>query len=372
MKKFTLFLTTLCFSFIAMAQEVTVTELSQLSDDKAYFIETARCFLMYDAQHPDKISTSTAKNLGTTVVRANWEDANQQFNIKKIDDSYYLYSIGAQKYVTKDGSFSDNATDALQFVKESGDYPWKLLIGGNGMNSQEANQLEYGIVLNDWTQTDPGNCYKILDIATSTVVEVDYPNELSELKSDKCYTITTKARGGWSVELNNEGQYIFCSTNDALDSGNADTAEHFAVVTNDGENYYLYNVLAKKFVKADCTMVAGVADAIAFVDASAEGSCRVMVYFKDYQDKYINLGGDKQMVVNEYNTIDAGNAVAFIEAGDFNPTEALAMLAGGNATAIEKIESENESAEIYDLCGRKVENPTKGVYIIGGIKQLIK
>ena len=45
-----------------------------------------------------------------------------------------------------------------------------------------------------------------------------------------------------------------------------------------------------------------------------------------------------------------------------------------NNTAIEEIECENGEAngEIYDLTGRKVENPTKGMYIVGGKKVFIK
>ena len=47
-----------------------------------------------------------------------------------------------------------------------------------------------------------------------------------------------------------------------------------------------------------------------------------------------------------------------------------------NNTAIEEVECEGESGEvkgeIYDLTGRKVENPTKGVYIVDGKKVFIK
>ena len=47
-----------------------------------------------------------------------------------------------------------------------------------------------------------------------------------------------------------------------------------------------------------------------------------------------------------------------------------------NNTAIEEVECEGESGEvkgeIYDLTGRKLENPTKGVYIVDGKKVFIK
>ena len=44
-----------------------------------------------------------------------------------------------------------------------------------------------------------------------------------------------------------------------------------------------------------------------------------------------------------------------------------------STTAIEEVESDTvESNLMYDLMGRKVTNPTKGIYIINGKKQLIR
>ena len=46
---------------------------------------------------------------------------------------------------------------------------------------------------------------------------------------------------------------------------------------------------------------------------------------------------------------------------------------GDGSTGIEKSEIRNHKSDmIYDLMGRRVENPTKGVYIVGGRKVVIK
>ena len=171
MRKILLFLSL----FFAMAMttvaqdEVTVTNLSELSDETVYFIESKRCFLMYNTSvSSTALSTSTATGLGTSSVTKNWEDPNQQFNIKTVGGSYYLYSVGAAKYVNKSGDLVATPTDALQITASAnGTYNWKLCIGGNGLNSQEPNQLQYGIVVNDWTDEDDGNRYKILDVGTA-------------------------------------------------------------------------------------------------------------------------------------------------------------------------------------------------------------
>jgi hypothetical protein len=85
MRKFTLFLSLIVAFVTATAQEVTVTSLDQLSNDKTYFIESARCFLMNNTTaNAEGISTSTAKNLGASTVAKDWNDANQQFKIETL------------------------------------------------------------------------------------------------------------------------------------------------------------------------------------------------------------------------------------------------------------------------------------------------
>ena len=158
MKKiFFMLVSFLCLAFAAQAQ--TVTDLSQLSNDKVYTLRSARCFLLYSDNVPGEICGSTGKKVGT-VTRDN-SDPAQLFRIEKNGSNYYLYSLGAEKYVSSNGSFTATATSALGMQNVGGSYPWKLTIAGNGMNSQEQNQMDAGIVVNSWTTTDPGNCYII-------------------------------------------------------------------------------------------------------------------------------------------------------------------------------------------------------------------
>ena len=147
----------LCSAFATQAQ--TVTDLSQLSNDKVYTLRSARAFLLYSDNVPGEICGSTGKKVGT--VTRNNADPAQLFRIEKNGSNYYLYSVGAEKYVSSNGSYEAKASSVLSLTKVSGNYPWKLTIGGNGMNSQEQNQMDAGIVVNSWTTTDPGNCYII-------------------------------------------------------------------------------------------------------------------------------------------------------------------------------------------------------------------
>ena len=147
----------LCAAFATQAQ--TVTDLSQLSNDKVYTLRSARAFLLYSDKVPGEICSSTGKLVGS-VTRDN-SDPAQLFRIEKNGSNYYLYSVGAEKYVSSNGSFEAKASSVLSLTKVSGNYPWLLKIGGNGMNSQESGQMDAGITVNSWVQQDPGNCYII-------------------------------------------------------------------------------------------------------------------------------------------------------------------------------------------------------------------
>ena len=147
-----------CTMSIGWAQQVT--DQSQLSNDKVYTITSARAFLLYSEKVPNQICGSTGTSVGT--VTQDKTDPNQQFRIVKNGENYYLYSVGAEKYVNSDGTYGSEPNAMFRMEKVSdANYPWKLMLGTNGMNSQERGQMAAGIVVNSWTTTDAGNKYKI-------------------------------------------------------------------------------------------------------------------------------------------------------------------------------------------------------------------
>ena len=150
----------LCLAF--SAQAAVVTDLSQLSDDKLYTIRSERAFLMY-SPNVQTLASSNGKAVGT--VERNPQDPNQQFKIENLNGKYYLYSVGAGKYVYTGGKYIANKVIQLK-ITESGSatYRWKLAIGTQYLNSQDPNQTDAGLVVNDWSTTDAGNCYIIEEV----------------------------------------------------------------------------------------------------------------------------------------------------------------------------------------------------------------
>ena len=132
MKKIYLMLISLlCIAFSAQAQ--VVTSLDQLSNDKVYTIKSARAFLLYSPNVPTKIASSTGKKVGSVTFDP--QDPNQQFKIENVNGKYYLYSVGAGKYVYTNGMFNANKVTQLNITQSSSaTYRWLLKIGTQGMN----------------------------------------------------------------------------------------------------------------------------------------------------------------------------------------------------------------------------------------------
>ena len=137
-----------------------VVDLTQLSNDNVYTLSSKRAFLFYK-EGANKLYSSNGKAAGSVTLDKT--NPNHQFRIEKKSDNYYLYSVGAQKYVGGNGSYVTNASTVLKMENVGGAYPWKLFLGSNGMNSQDGGQTDNGIKVDTWTTTDAGNCYQIVE-----------------------------------------------------------------------------------------------------------------------------------------------------------------------------------------------------------------
>lgn len=136
--------------------------------------------------------------------------------------------------------------------------------------------------------------------------------DISQLSNDKKYTVWTSTRGGWAVDAE---KTQFKSSNDAglgmTLSDPMNTRLQFQFINKDN-SYYLFSVYANKYVKMDCSLDEETGDPIEFL--RQDDGTFVVKFNAVNDDKYINLGGSNQMIVNGYNTPDAGNKVTIAEA----------------------------------------------------------
>lgn len=221
----------------------SITEWSQFSNDKIYTIATKRAFLLYDESFPDQICTNTNDRF---EVQPNASDPNQQFKIVNENGNYYLFSVGAQKYVGADGLLDEVATTPLNIEKleDNPYYPWKLCIGSQGINTQVPEQKSSGVIVDWWTFTDNGNSFAIEEVGNSIT-------GWSEFSDGKFYTLrTARAFLLYSESFPNQ---ICCNTGTSVARvtyNAADPNQQFKIINKNG-TYYLYSVGAQQFVGAN-------------------------------------------------------------------------------------------------------------------------
>ena len=192
---------------------------------------------------------------------------------------------------------------------------------------------------------------------------------IDELSNETLYHITlphhSRGLASWAVA---EGGTAMKSNVDlGLTSDATDAKQQFAFISNDGgATRYLYHAAEKKFVGKKGVLTEEPMDAIFFKDGAHDNT--FFAYFDS--NNYINVGGSQEMAINGWSTADGGNSCLIVPVGDFDPTEALSKF---ETTAIDNSEFRIHNSEfIYDLQGRRVEKPTKGMYIINGRKVVIK
>lgn len=194
---------------------------------------------------------------------------------------------------------------------------------------------------------------------------------ISELSNTVLYAVSqpNHSKGATSWAVQEGGQALKSSYDLGLSVDGEDARQQFAFVSNDGgTTLYLYHAAEAKFVAKDGSLGSKPVDAIQFKAGAYDNT--FVAYFDDAH--YINVGGSSQMIIDSWNIADGGNSCVIVPVGEFDPTEALKAFESED-TGIENPEFNNQKSElIYDLTGRRVEKATKGIYIVGGKKVVIR
>ena len=139
--------------------------------------------------------------------------------------------------------------------------------------------------------------------------------------TDKSFTITTAKRGG--LAANNDATACVGFNHTAVKD---EAQKNFAFVQYDGK-VYLYNVWAKKFMQKD-----GKLSATLPIDNIQVTNLDGGNYFFKYDESHVvNLGGSSQLTIDSWGSstwgsVDEGNTFILTEVGDFDATDAIAVL----------------------------------------------
>ena len=131
-----------------------VTDLANLSNAKAYKLTTERGDLYIKSDH---LASNSNANVGATAGK---------FAVLTYEDSYYLYSVDASKFVLGDGSLSETPTSAiatLAMTAQNIKPLYLMVLGGKGLNVTDTSD-DYELVINTWVTADAGNRYCITEV----------------------------------------------------------------------------------------------------------------------------------------------------------------------------------------------------------------
>ena len=164
---------------------------------------------------------------------------------------------------------------------------------------------------------------------------------------DCTITITRTEKAGLVKALtglsNNKAYYIGCDrgamiaydgkmVNTALNNAtvNAQPLGKFALL-NYEDNYYIFSVDENKFVKNDASVALDLTTAGFSTEDAIVMEAKTAPYFLWHfkaEGKYLNTNGNQPLgyVINSWSQADEGNQYYMVEAGDFDPTAALAEL----------------------------------------------
>lgn len=149
-------------------QTVTVTysvaDWATLSNTKAYVFDVE------DASGrgnwiPNAANTQLTTNKKINVA-ADFTSPAQQFAVlKSSNNNYYLYSVGAHKFVSKEGAYTKLTDEPVQPVtykaSTNTSYPFIVMLGGQYLNNTTGYDPS---VVTNWNNEDAGNHFRIIQV----------------------------------------------------------------------------------------------------------------------------------------------------------------------------------------------------------------
>ena len=280
MRKFLFLLCTLLGTVGAWADPIS--DVSQLSNSKVYSVVTERgAWKAETANMSFNASITDANNVPN-------EDS-YKFAILKQGDYFFLYSVGAGKFICPQKYYTTIMPTPLT-IENLGNSEMKM----TSTNPNKAVNIGGGQWTWDgWTSTDGGNKLTITEIG-----DFD-PTTAEAMLATKVYTVSC-GRGSWAVTANS----LTANNNTNILSG--DESRQFAFFTEGGK-MYLYSVGAEKFVKSDGSLFDGKGDPITF-QATNDATYPYHFYFPLSTQIYFNLqDGAGSIIFNSWSGQDAGS-----------------------------------------------------------------
>lgn len=175
------------------------------------------------------------------------------FAVVKYNENYYLYNIGAKKFLARSGNYGvqlvDRPAEAIT-IEASGNatYPWIIKLGGAMINISIGDGHTNSIRIAGTSNPDEGARWALYKIAAFDNTEVqDYLNavpDLNQVQNTALYYLRSK-RG--TLVYNSDNPNQLSSTVAYGNISKTSSAAEWAIIKND-EKYFFYSLEGKKFI----------------------------------------------------------------------------------------------------------------------------
>ena len=182
-------------------------------------------------------------------------------------------------------------------------------------------------------------CFLAMGSSVATWAKVgDKITKLEQLSNNKYYTILPQEneRGTWTTN-ENDPTYLYSTYKTGESVDDTKPSQQFAFIQSESGKYYVYSIGANKFLAytKDKEQSVALVSELLSTDVEAAFVASTNATHKDQYPWVVALNGHHVGISNSYdtgiitffnNTADGGNCISITEAGDFDPTNALAKI----------------------------------------------
>lgn len=193
-------------------------------------------------------------------------------------------------------------------------------------------------------------CFLAMGSSVATWAEVgDKITKLEQLSNNKCYTIQPQdnGRGTWTTNDADPG-YLYSTVKTGESVNDTESSQQFAFIKSASGKYYAYNIGSQKFLSytPDKGQTVALVSELLSNDAEVTFVSTTAEYKNDYpwvvalNGHHVGISNGESYptgIITHYpSTADGGNCISITEAGDFEPTAALAQIAAFEAVNTEE------------------------------------
>lgn len=312
---------------------------------------------------------------GTALKAGNKDNSDDElFAIIKSDaGNYYLYNIDTEKFVTYSNgnvSLQESSMSAMAVTTDGkGSNIYRFKFQSNYLNINGSKQ----VVINDYSTADDGNSFMFVDNGAYTLSDAiaaveNYESPTKTLTDYGYATLFTDhavaiPEGATAYYVTVDGDVATLNEIDGVIPANTGV-----VVTGTASSDYQfeYTTAAATTDVSDNKMVGYI------VDTPITGDDAISYYAVNYKtvnsEKVPGFFAPKGATTPTGNfTAKAGKAYLKVEGA----AGSSIVMRFGDATMVENL-LKTQDAAIYDLTGRKVAQPERGIYIVNGKKMFFK